>query len=125
MEKTRFQFLLTGILDGVQHTFLDAGLGIIADGRLEEARTTIRHLSVLTIRPTVEIRLRRLRRAAGCTAANWTPLYFAWISLFTERNSLFRITGNLTLQLRKRSGISDLIRSGGPDIGEIPCIFPA
>jgi hypothetical protein len=40
-------------------------------------------------------------------------------------NSLFRITGNLTLRQRKRSGISDLIRPGELEIGGIPCTFPA
>ena len=38
---------------------------------------------------------------------------FLTISLIIEINSLFRITGNLTLRPRKCSGISDLIRSGG------------
>lgn len=40
-------------------------------------------------------------------------------------NSLFRITGNLTPRLRKRSGISDLIRVKESEIREFPCIFPA
>jgi hypothetical protein len=32
------------------------------------------------------------------------------ISLLVEINSLFLLTGNLTLRLRKRVGISDLFR---------------
>jgi hypothetical protein len=48
----------------------------------------------------------------------------ARISLIVEKNSLFLITGNLRLRLRKGRGISDLIRPGKSDFEEIPCIFP-
>jgi hypothetical protein len=65
-----------------------------------------------------------LRRAAGSITADWRPIQFAWSSLFTEMDSLFRITGNLSLRPRKYSGISGLIRSEEAEIGEIPCIFP-
>jgi len=81
-------------------------------------------LSVLIIRPTVENPTATPGKTGSITV-DWRPAKSAWISLFTETNSLFLITGNLTLRPRKRSGISDLIRPEKPEIEEIPCIFPA
>jgi len=42
VEKTRFQFLLTGILEGTMQVVLDAGHGLFTDQNVESARTTIR-----------------------------------------------------------------------------------
>jgi hypothetical protein len=46
----------------------------------------------------------------SCSGADCLALSPPAISLLVEINSLFLLTGNLTLRLRKRVGISDLFR---------------
>jgi hypothetical protein len=57
-------------------------------------------------------------------AQAWRPVSPARISLLIETNSLFLITGNPSLRLRKRLEISVLVTPGEPNRGEFPCIFP-
>ncbi len=61
---------------------------------------------------------------AGAIAVAWRPVSSSRISLPIEINSLFLITGNLSLWRRKRWGILDRIAPGESDIDKFPCIFP-
>ena len=46
------------------------------------------------------------------------------ISLLLEENSLFLLTGNLSLQPRKRLEILAVVTPGEPNSGGFLCIFP-
>ncbi len=57
-------------------------------------------------------------------ASAWRAVSLAGISQLVEMSSLFLITGNLSLRLRKGFGISALNPPGGSSFEGFPCIFP-
>jgi hypothetical protein len=60
-----------------------------------------------------------------CSVASaWRAVSLAGISLLVETSSLFLITGNLSLRLRKGFGISALDPPGGSSFEGFPCSFP-